>query len=144
MWLNYGISLVWFGILMRICYTDIRFRLIRNHDVFILLICVISTLLIFDKPFNYPYALITLAIGFILVTINIVGAGDIKLLAVLALTFPDGIFFGYLLVMSILGSGLAIIELFRMRLKKQPSRGLPYGVAIAGSYLFVLYDLFIT
>ncbi|CFQ70880.1 prepilin peptidase [Yersinia similis] len=144
MWLNYGVLLIWCGILSRICYTDIRYRLIKNKDILILLILVISTLFILDKPFNYPCALITLAIGFILVTINIVGAGDIKLLAVLALTFPDGIILGYLLVMSILGSILAIIEFIRLRFEKRQSRGLPYGVAIIGSYLFVIYDLFIT
>lgn len=138
---NAVMSIIWMCILFRICYTDIRFRLIKNTDVLIVLGLVVCTLVIYDYPFNFPYALLTLAIGFVLVSVNVVGAGDIKLLAVLALSFSQGIFVGYLFAMSLLGIVLAIIEIVTVKVKKRKSRGLPYGVAIIGSYVFVLCDL---
>ncbi len=142
MWALIGLILPWFFILIRICYTDIRYRLIKNIDVAFVLLLVIATLLITSQSPNFLAALIIFAIGFILVAINIVGAGDIKLLSVLALTIPRGDVVSYLLLMSIIGVFLALIEFFLRRFnKKHVARGLPYGVAISGSYLFVLIGI---
>lgn len=139
-----GLAFFWFFILVRICYTDIRYRLIKNIDVAFVLLLVVITLLITNQSINLPAALIFFVVGFILVAVNVVGAGDIKLLTVLALTIPEDSVINYLLLMSIFGVFLTLIELvLRYFRKKHVARGLPYGVAISSSYLFVLLEILV-
>lgn len=137
-----GLAFLWLFILARICYTDIRYRLIKNIDVAFTLLLVIATLFVTNQSINFSAALIFFAVGFLLVIINVVGAGDIKLLTVLALTIPAGHVISYLLLMSLFGLFLAVIEIILRRFSKRHiARGLPYGVAISGSYLFVLIEI---
>lgn len=138
------ITVLLMGVFLHICYTDIRYRLIRNRDIIIILFITSGVLLLHEKYFNYQYTLIVTAIGSVLVLANIVGAGDIKLLAVLVLSFTKGSLLTYLLLMSFCGVILVLIELLMMKIKYRESRGVPYGVAIISSYLLFFHQEFIS
>lgn len=133
------IAILLMGMLLRVCYTDIRYRLIKNKDVVIILVLIAGGLTLHGRPFHYQYALIVLSIGIVLVLINIIGAGDIKLLAVLALSFTPASLLSYLVIMSFSGVVLAIFEVIMMKIKKRRTHGLPYGVAIVSSYILFFH-----
>lgn len=82
-------------------------------------------------------ALITLIVGFLLFVLNIIGAGDIKLLTVLMLATPTEQVFSLLFFTALSGLVLIIIGwlFFRQSIRRN---GLPYGVAISSGFLINL------
>lgn len=75
-------------LLITLSITDIRSRIISNRIVLLLLITIIPlSLLKYQTIFLIP-ALSTFAIGFMIFTLGIMGAGDIKLISVLMLAIP--------------------------------------------------------
>jgi prepilin peptidase CpaA len=69
---------------------------------------------------------------------NLVGGGDVKLLAAATLFLGAGALAPFLLATSLAGGALAAVFLLRHRLagKTAPPPSLPYGVAIAAGALF--------
>ena len=77
--------------------------------------------------------------------IGMMGGGDVKLLAALALWFSLAQFLTILVWMAIGGGALTLAMIVQHRLRKLPGRPeIPYGVAIAGAALLVLTNDILT
>jgi prepilin peptidase CpaA len=76
--------------------------------------------------------------------IGMMGGGDVKLAAALALWFPPQATVAFLVYMSIAGGVLTVVLLAAHRLRKKPGRPkIPYGVAIAIGALAILTQRFL-
>jgi prepilin peptidase CpaA len=75
---------------------------------------------------------------------RLMGGGDVKLLAALALWLPPGTVLLVIVIMSLAGGALTLAMLIRHRLKRA-DHGLevPYGVAIAFAGLWVIGERFL-
>ncbi|MDK9738699.1 prepilin peptidase [Vibrio sp. D404a] len=120
-----------FLILMSICYFDIRKRKIPNTAVFLLLIFLIISTLVYEINIYYISFFITLFICFTLWMLGIWGAGDVKLLTVLSLFISPGFLFASILVVLVVGGVAALCEYLTTKvIPSRKSKGVPYGVAI--------------
>ncbi|WP_369127863.1 A24 family peptidase [Rosenbergiella epipactidis] len=121
---------------IRICYTDIRFRIIENKCIIaILIINVLSFLMGKETPYFYS-AIIIFSVGVICILSNCVGAGDVKLLTVLGMVFPPGELPDFIFLVTVSGLPLIFIVYLLHRFSKRKfSKTLPYGVAIISGYL---------
>jgi prepilin peptidase CpaA len=76
--------------------------------------------------------------------IGMMGGGDVKLAAALALWFPPAATLKFLVLMSIAGGVLTVLVLVVHRLRKKEGRPeIPYGVAIAFGGLAILAQRFL-
>lgn len=123
-----------------ICYTDVRQRIISNKVILLLFVLILPYAYVTFKEVYILNALFTLAVGFLLFSFGIIGAGDIKLLAVLMLTVPTQQIMAFLFLTSFFGFLLIVIGwlFFRQNIKTQ---GLPYGVAISLGFLLTMWGL---
>lgn len=123
-----------------ICYTDIRQRIISNKVILFLSVLILPYAYLAFKEIYILNALLTLVVGFLLFSFGIIGAGDIKLLAVLMLTVPTQQIIPFLFFISFFGFLLIVIGwlFFRQNIKTQ---GLPYGVAISFGFLLTMWGL---
>ncbi len=116
-------------------------------------------LMISDAPLNWQNALlafsIVFGIGFMLFVANIMGGGDVKMLASLALWVEYGkVLLDFCLIMSILGGVLTLVLLIarkyapyvalktsRRTIPQLFSHGepVPYGIAIGAAFLWLLW-----
>ncbi len=77
-------------------------------------------------------------------SIGMMGGGDVKLAAALALWFPPGSTVHFLLWMSIAGGLLTFGLMVAHRVRQRPGRpGIPYGVAIAIGAWMILGQRFL-
>lgn len=121
-------------VLSKISWEDITSRTIRNEWVGILLVLTIPfSLLMYGEIFLIP-AFSVLFVGFLLFLIRVIGAGDVKLLAVLMLAVPTGQVPGLLFLISLFGLLLIVFGwlFFRQSIRQH---GLPYGVAISLGFI---------
>lgn len=70
---------------------------------------------------------------------GLMGGGDVKLIGALALWFPPSVLFQFLLMMSLIGGGVAAAMLVQRKLKSGEVE-VPYGVAIAAAGLLALRE----
>lgn len=97
-----------------------------------------------------------LAVGFLLFARNLIGGGDAKLVAAVALWAGPGLFVDFLVITGIAGGALAFVLWLRHRLSRAAAPALvfvteadpdfvkqpmPYGVAIAAGGLYVAFTL---
>ena len=76
--------------------------------------------------------------------LGMMGGGDVKLAAALALWFPPAATLKFLVLMSIAGGVLTVLVLIVHRLRKREGRPeIPYGVAIAFGGLAILTQRFL-
>lgn len=134
---NICLFLIWM-ILIVVCYTDIRFRIIHNSIVIAVFIIILTNFLIGSGELNYIAALIFFVIGLLIFCFNIMGAGDIKLISVLLLSLPTEQIWDFFILMTLLGLPLAIFALIRKTITKSTVT-IPYGVAISLSYIIITY-----
>lgn len=121
-------------LLLRLCYTDVRDRVISNRVVALLFFIVVPlSLLQYQSVFLVP-ALLVLVVGFVLFMLHVMGAGDIKLIAVLMLMIPYEQIIFFFFFTACAGLLLIIIGWLFYR-KSIKARGLPYGVAISLGFL---------
>ena len=120
-------------LLLRLCYTDVRDRVISNRVVALLFFIVVPSLLQYQSVFLVP-ALLVLVVGFVLFMLHVMGAGDIKLIAVLMLMIPYEQIIFFFFFTACAGLLLIIIGWLFYR-KSIKERGLPYGVAISLGFL---------
>lgn len=121
-------------LLIILSITDVCSRTIGNRIILLLLITIIPlSLLKYQTLFILP-SLCALAIGFLLFTLNLVGAGDVKLIAVLMLMIPNDEIFPFFFFTTFAGLGLIIISWLFFR-KSVKENGLPYGVAISLGFM---------
>ncbi len=124
-------------LLLVVCWTDLRYRLISNRVIMALLLVIIPFSYLMYGKLSWLPAVLCLVIGFVLFLLNVIGAGDVKLLAVLMLAVPSSfaIFFLFLTACS----GLLIIIIgwlfYRQTIRE---KGLPYGIAISTGFLTTL------
>ncbi|WP_427834261.1 A24 family peptidase [Actinobacillus pleuropneumoniae] len=124
-------------LLLVVCWTDLRYRLISNRVIMALLLVIIPFSYLTYGTLSWLPAVFCLVIGFVLFLLNVIGAGDVKLLAVLMLAVPSSfaIFFLFLTACS----GLLIIIIgwlfYRQTIRE---KGLPYGIAISTGFLTTL------
>lgn len=121
-------------LLITLSITDIRSRIISNRIVLLLLITIIPlSLLKYQTIFLIP-ALSTFTIGFMIFTLGIMGAGDIKLISVLMLAIPHNEIIYFFFFTAFFGLLLIIVGwlFFRKSIKEN---GLPYGVAISLGFM---------
>lgn len=82
------------------------------------------------------FALFALAFHF-----GMMGGGDVKMLAALALWLPPGPLVWMLVLMSLLGGALTVVMLAdKWIAKRQSPPEIPYGVAIAIAAIVVIYE----
>jgi prepilin peptidase CpaA len=76
--------------------------------------------------------------------LGMMGGGDVKLLAALALWLPPAAVLFLLVVMSLAGGALTLVMLVRHRLARRQGRlEIPYGVAIAFGGLWLISERFL-
>ncbi|MBT0719471.1 hypothetical protein HGT71_14585 [Rosenbergiella epipactidis] len=128
------ISLIW------VCYTDIRYRIIKNHSVVFIAVVLTMASFIDGKLPHWVSACLIFFIGAIAVYANFIGAGDIKLLSALALSFPLADVPEFIFFITLSGLPLAVVVYLLHRYgKKKFSRSVPYGVAIVSGYFVMLF-----
>lgn len=117
------------------CYSDVFYRQIKNSSVVLVLLCSVITGGC-SGSINLLFPFIFLGLGFFLVSFDIIGAGDIKLVFALLPGIPVELAGRFFLLMCLLGIPLAFIALFFSTfIFKQQIRTLPFGVAIAAGYI---------
>lgn len=129
-------------LLMTLSWTDIQNRIISNRIILILgLVIVPLAWLQHQQIFIIP-ALVALFIGFLLFSLRVIGAGDVKLIAVLMLIIPNNQLFSFFFFTTFSGLLVIIIGWIFFR-KSIRENGLPYGVAISLGFLInlVLFNL---
>ena len=129
-------------LLIRLSWTDIKGRIISNKIILYLFLVIVPLAWIqYGNIFVIP-ALVALFIGFLLFSLKIIGAGDIKLIAVLMLAIPSDQVFSFFFFTTF--SGLLVIIIGWIFFRESISQnGLPYGVAISLGFLInlVLFSL---
>ncbi|TDQ57640.1 prepilin peptidase CpaA [Mesocricetibacter intestinalis] len=121
-------------LLMRLSWSDIKYRIISNKIVVLLSALLIPLAwLQYQQIFVLP-ALVALVIGFILFNLGVIGAGDVKLIAVLMLSLPHEQILPFFFFTAF--SGLLLIVMGWLFYRKSiREKGLPYGVAISLGFL---------
>lgn len=122
--------------LLIVCYSDVRYRIISNRLVIILFLIILIDYFLGDGQLSLINALICLIIGMILFYIGLVGAGDIKLISVLLLSLPSYLVMDFVTLMALFGIPLALIAIVQKRVRKTKAT-IPYGVAISLSYILI-------
>lgn len=133
-WLINVLVVITFLLLLRLSISDIRSRIISNRTILLLLVVIIPlSLLKYQTVFIFP-ALCALTVGFLLFMLNVIGAGDVKLITVLMLMIPNDEIFPFFFFTTFAGLGLIIIGWLSFR-KSIKENGLPYGVAISLGFI---------
>lgn len=129
------------GNLIWISWTDLKSRLISNRAILLTVLLILPfSYILWSKVFIVS-AVVTLVIGFILFMLNLIGAGDIKLLSVLMLAVPSEEIMPFLFLVTIVGAVLAIIAIVWLLFHKKSFMDyimkykLSYGVAICGGFI---------
>lgn len=121
-------------LLLRLSYTDIRDRIIDNNVILALLVIILPiSFLKYQTIFILP-AVFALMIGFLLFTLRVIGAGDVKLVSVLMLMIPLDELIYFFFFTAFAGLLLIVVGWLFYR-KSIRERGLPYGVAISLGFL---------
>ncbi|UKH14094.1 A24 family peptidase [Actinobacillus pleuropneumoniae] len=124
-------------LLLVVCWTDLRYRLISNRVIMALLLVIIPFSYLMYGTLSWLPAVLCLVIGFVLFLLNVIGAGDVKLLAVLMLAIPSSFAIFFLFLTACAGLLLIIIGWLFYR-KTIREKGLPYGIAISTGFLTTL------
>lgn len=124
-------------LLIRLSYTDTKYRIISNKIVILLFFILLPLSWVkYGEVFVFP-ALISLIIGFILFNLRVMGAGDVKLISVLMLAIPQEQIMSFFFFTACSGLLLIIIGWIFFR-KSILQNHLPYGVAISLGFLINL------
>ncbi|MGC6409039.1 prepilin peptidase [Bisgaard Taxon 45] len=121
-------------LLIRLSWSDLTKRVISNSTVLLLLMVIIPFSFVHHSQIFFLPALCFLFFGFLLFTLGVIGAGDIKLVTVLMLAIPTEQLISFFFLTSCSGLLLIIIGwlFFRESIRKA---GLPYGIAISLGFL---------
>lgn len=94
-----------------------------------------------DVPLQIAFAAIVLLVFAGAFALGMMGGGDVKLIAALALWLPVVPFLSLLMVMSIAGGAVTVLMMIERRLvPKEGVLEIPYGVAIAFAGLLALRE----
>jgi prepilin peptidase CpaA len=138
------------GLLATAAATDIAWRTIPNRLVLALLVLAairigldLATAPGLDTfstaGSDLGVAFLVFGLGLVAFQFNVMGGGDVKLIAAVALWLGAGAVLDFLMLTAIAGGGLALVYLVRARSWSVNERqSLPYGVAIAAGGLGVM------
>lgn len=142
--------------MLAVLWFDTTRYIIPNWLVGGLLAAYPLAVLMAPNPVDWPMALaaggLTLVLGYIVFTLRLMGGGDVKLIAVLAIWVGFAGLADFIFSVAILGgvlSGLLwggrklLVKLPKLKLEKLPrilreGAPVPYGIAIALGFLLVL------
>lgn len=133
------------ALLIRAAVTDIRARIISNP--LNAAIALLAPLYWWsaglapwpDMAVQIGLSLAVLALFAALFAAGMMGGGDVKLLAALALWFPAGALLWLLMLMALIGGVVTLVTLVAHRARRRSGRAeIPYGVAIALAGLWVI------
>jgi prepilin peptidase CpaA len=106
-----------------------------------------------DLPMGLVAAAVVLIIGLGLFALGLMGGGDIKLLVVLTLWTGWSLVTGHFLMLTAVLGGILVIVVLLMRMVAQvvlkgrnlprlltPKQPVPYGLAIAGAFLVMIWS----
>jgi prepilin peptidase CpaA len=94
-----------------------------------------------DMAIQVALALGVLALFAALFALNMMGGGDVKMLAALGLWLPAGALLSLLVVMALLGGVVTIVTVAHHRLTRRIGQvEIPYGVAISLAGLWVISE----
>lgn len=149
-------------IVLKAAISDLRTLRIKNRDNLILLILYPLSLSFApvtpDVLLSIGIALTVLLIGFLLFSKSVLGAGDVKMLAVVSLWAGPDLVSMFLLITACSGGVLALVMMSRLHFEASvlahrfgavrfsdstASQVLPYGAAIAAGGGYVAYRLFL-
>ena len=126
-------------LLISVCYTDIKFRKIKNSTVIFIALFSLVSGLTHTEPVSLVWSLLILVTGVLLVLANIIGAGDIKLIAALSLSIPGAEIPDFIFFITLSGVPLILVTVLLHKVTGSSNKiTLPYGVAISCGYLFHL------
>jgi prepilin peptidase CpaA len=112
------------GILCIIAYGDVRTRRIPNVLTGAIAILGLMRMTVLHEPFAATYTLVAaaavLAAAFLLFLCGVLGGGDAKLVAAMALLIGYHDLLGFLFLMSLFGGALALAILARDKIRHQP------------------------
>lgn len=131
---NFFIYLTWL-VLIVISYTDIRYRTISNQFILVTMGLMLLNALWGTNQFDYIAAIIFLLIGIVIFYLNVIGAGDIKLISVLILSIPINKVIDFLTLIALCGIPLILVAIIYKSVFKKNCITLPYGVAISLGYM---------
>lgn len=123
--------------LATICVSDIQHRIIPNKSIVFLFFIILPSIFMSGNTPNIIIFMAVLVVGLLISAVNIIGAGDIKLIAVLSLFFDGNGFSHFLFLTVMIGGLLALIGLIFFN-KKTKLNGIPYAVAISPAFIFAL------
>ncbi len=144
-YLSIGLTLILACLLVTAAVTDLKSRIISNH--LNLAVALLAPLFWVAQGLTlWPDIAIQVALGLAvfaaftgLFALGVMGGGDVKLLAALALWLPWQPLLFLLVLMSLIGGVVTVATIIFHRLKHgkgQPE--IPYGVAIALAALWVI------
>lgn len=126
------------ALLIAAAVTDIRSRIISNR-LNIVIACLAPLYWLASGLPAWPDMALQIALGIgifglfaLLFALGMMGGGDVKLLAAIALWFPWQAMLLLLVIMSLLGGIVTLITVIHHRMSKRAGKPeIPYGVAIA-------------
>ena len=124
-------------VLLFIAWQDILRREIAHRSLLALFFSLLPLLLLPHWQLNFFAATLIFITGFLLFTVNVIGGGDVKLMALLALFLPEKMLTDFLLLTAFMGGAIVLCGLCFFR-RQLCEHGVPYGVAIALAFIFLL------
>ncbi len=153
--IQYGLLIALAIALLFAAFTDIRSRRIANWLNLAIVVgapvfwWASGMSLLPEGPSIFSPTSVALQVGVALITffamallfaLKMMGGGDVKLLAALALWIEPGAFMQLLIIMALAGGVLTIVMAAYHFMRQQKERiAIPYGVAIAAGGLWVIY-----
>jgi prepilin peptidase CpaA len=156
----FSLAIVLTVLMLLVLYFDITSYIIPNWLVGLVLVFYVSLLLFSPVPVDWKAGgmafLVAFFLGFLMFSAKLMGGGDVKLLAACCLWTGFQALPEYLIYTSLLGGVLAfglllgrpVIGYYAARYRKSETplprvflhgEPVPYGVAIAGAFLAVLW-----
>lgn len=136
--INYSLFLITVAVLIYISYSDVRYRKIPNAFIIVLFFLSVTQSILVYKDLQILMPVIVLIIGFVLSSMHLIGAGDVKLATVLLFSLPESSNQIFLILVAMCGLPLVISLLIFNFFTKKNIKTVPYGVAIAAGYLGTL------
>lgn len=143
--LSNGLILLLACLLVAAAVTDLKSRIISNRlNLAVALLAPFSWLaqglpLWPDVAIQFALAILVFAVFTGLFALGVMGGGDVKLLAALALWLPWQPLLFLLVLMSLLGGAVTIVTIIHHRLRHRTGPPeVPYGVAISLAALWVI------
>lgn len=124
-------------VLVFISWQDILFRVIPHGSLLLLLIIMLPLAVMQQIYPNFIAAISILFVGYLLFCFNVIGGGDVKLMALLSLLLSDSSLAAFLFMTACIGGLIAIAGLIFFN-RATRLQGIPYGVAISLAFVLTL------